>query len=254
MAKTKPPAIQHERRPESIFHMCPPNLYDAASLDVMLDQLREANSEIVIGPERLREVLHELWIALGWIETTPYWQELEARDENLTPADHLDLAQRYEDLVRAADPFAPGLLNDLMRREINRLARQRSRHVRNYGQATLRQGTRLDDPPLLDRMAEDQDLMRTIAADLAQFHRSQGPARGRARDPDLDDALEQLARLYMDLAGLKIGLPELDRIGRQPFLRFADSALAPFERIERYNKSEALTKRWWRYLAENYQS
>src|SRR5690606_41226983 len=77
--------------------LCPYTTLFRSSLDVMLDQLREANSEIVIGPERLREVLHELWIALGWIETTPYWQELEARDENLTPADHLDLAQRYED-------------------------------------------------------------------------------------------------------------------------------------------------------------
>lgn len=230
-----------------------PDLYDAASLDVMLCQLREASSGTAISPEGLREALHEIWSSLGWLETTPYWRKLEAQDKTLTPADHRDLARRYEELVRAPDPFEPGLLNDLIREEINRLARQRSRHLRRYAGETLRAGKRVDDPPLLERMREDQELLHRIAADLAQFHKSRGPARGRARNSDLDDALGLLADLFIDLTGLDAHHLDLDRTARQPFLRFADSALAPFERSERLEKSEALTKRWRRMLAANYQ-
>lgn len=216
----------------------------------MLAQLQKlAPNGITNTAHSLHEALQELWRSLDWVDLDAEWQALEAEDEGrLTPADHRDLGSRYKALAEAADVLAPGLIDDLMRAEINRLARQRSRHLRRYAQTTLGAGKRIDDPPLLDRMAEDRELLRRMAADLAQIHNAEGPARGRPRDGALDDALEALADLFLSLTGLTGRLEDLDQTARQPFLRFADSALAPFSLTPRLNQSEALEKRWRRLV------
>lgn len=234
--------------------------YDTSALSHMVSAVQRVLPAAEINPDDLAATLDTLFSDLGWRDGDSWSADFAeaaaahplAGTESERRAHHRKLASRYEAVAAAPDPRAPDLIDDEMRRALNRAARQRSRILRRFAHDTLQSGKRSADPPLLDRLADDMALLRKAASELAHYHRSRGSQQGPGHKSRIDMALERLAWLFMDLAGLDGDLRDLDREARPPFLQFAESALSPYTVFRSNTSGEAPKKRWVRFLDKHF--
>lgn len=238
--------------------MPPVSPYTVASLSRMLDLVRGVSTPDapgLIDAPALATCLDDLFDSLGMRiadgdEDARLFAELAGADE-LTPAQHRDLSARYAAVAEAPDPLAPGLIDKDMRRALNRLGRHGNRRLRQFGRESAANGTISEEPPLLDRLEADLNVLRDAASRLAHYHGSLGPHKGRPHDNRLDTVLVTLADLFIELVGYQGGPGQMTTETQRAFLSFAESALEPYSDILGGTARESLKKRWARLTKQH---